>query len=113
MAVLDMLELRQFRHSAFCLRVRMVLQAKGLSFQIVEVALHQHQSGWGSVASISKQAVLAEHLNHLVELLISPMRLQLADPPLNSGLADDWSFSNAVTAPRRLCAEIATPPPCR
>ena len=74
MAVLDMLELRQFRHPAFCLRVRMVLQAKGLSFQIVEVTLHQHQSGWGSVASISKQAVLAEHLNHLVELLISPMR---------------------------------------
>ena len=51
----------------------MVLQAKGLSFPIVEVTLHQHQSGWGSVARISKQAVLAEHLNHLVELLISPM----------------------------------------
>ncbi|HAE30268.1 MAG TPA: glutathione S-transferase, partial [Flavobacteriales bacterium] len=25
-----MLELHQFRHSAFCLKVRMVLQAKGL-----------------------------------------------------------------------------------
>ena len=37
MAVLDMLELHQFRHSAFCLKVRMVLQAKGLSFRTVEV----------------------------------------------------------------------------
>ena len=32
-----MLELHQFRHSAFCLKVRMVLQAKGLSFRTVEV----------------------------------------------------------------------------
>ena len=37
MVVLDMLELHQFRHSAFCLKVRMVLQAKGLSFRTVEV----------------------------------------------------------------------------
>ena len=29
-----------------------------------------------------------EHLNHLVELLISPIRAQLADAPLNSGLTD-------------------------
>ena len=34
---LAMLELHQFRHSAFCLKVRMVLQAKGLSFRTVEV----------------------------------------------------------------------------
>lgn len=32
-----MLELHQFRHSAFCLKVRMALRAKGLSFQEVEV----------------------------------------------------------------------------
>ena len=32
-----MLELHQFRHSAFCLKVRMTLQAKGLSFREVEV----------------------------------------------------------------------------
>ena len=32
-----MLELHQFRHSAFCLKVRMALQAKGLSFREVEV----------------------------------------------------------------------------
>ena len=31
------LELHQFRHSAFCLKVRMVLQAKGLSYRTVEV----------------------------------------------------------------------------
>ena len=32
-----MLELHQFRHSAFCLKVRMALHAKGLSFREVEV----------------------------------------------------------------------------
>ena len=32
-----MMELHQFRHSAFCLKVRMVLQAKGLSYRTVEV----------------------------------------------------------------------------
>ena len=32
-----MLELHQFRHSAFCLKVRMTLQAKGLSFREVEI----------------------------------------------------------------------------
>ena len=97
MAVLDMLELRQFRHSAFCLRVQMVLQTKGLSFPIVEVTLHQHQSGWGSVASISEQAVLAEHLNHLVELLVIPVWRQLADAALNSGFSVDGASFCAGT----------------
>ena len=32
-----MMELHQFRHSAFCLKVRMVLQAKNLSYRVVEV----------------------------------------------------------------------------
>ena len=32
-----MLELHQFRHSAFCLKVRMILQAKSLSFRVVDV----------------------------------------------------------------------------
>ena len=40
-----MLELHQFRHSAFCLKVRMALQAKGLSFRTVEVT-----PGMGQVA---------------------------------------------------------------
>ena len=35
--MLTVLELHQFRHSAFCLKVRMVLQAKGLSYREVEV----------------------------------------------------------------------------
>ena len=106
MAVLDMLELRQFHHSAFCLRVPMVLQAKGLSFPIVEVTLHQHQSGWGSVASISKHAVLAEHPNHLVKLLISPIRRQLDDAALNSGLADDGWLNHLIAQQRPWLHEI-------
>ena len=37
---------------------------------------------------------------------------QLADAPLNVGLADDLSSTSPVAAPWRLSAEIATPPPC-
>jgi glutathione S-transferase len=40
-----MMELHQFRHSAFCLKVRMVLQAKGLSYRTVDVT-----PGMGQVA---------------------------------------------------------------
>ena len=32
-----MLELKQFRHSSFCLKVRMVLQAKNLKYRVVEI----------------------------------------------------------------------------
>ncbi|MFZ9973861.1 MAG: glutathione S-transferase family protein, partial [Vulcanococcus sp.] len=32
-----MLELHQFRHSAFCEKVRLVLAAKGLPYNVVEV----------------------------------------------------------------------------
>ncbi len=32
-----MLELHQFRHSAFCEKVRLVLAAKGLAYSVVEV----------------------------------------------------------------------------
>ena len=32
-----MLELNQFRHSAFCLKVRMVLEAKGLKYRVIEI----------------------------------------------------------------------------
>ena len=32
-----MLELYQFRHSAFCLKVRMVLNAKELSYRVIEI----------------------------------------------------------------------------
>ena len=32
-----MLELHQFRHSAFCEKVRLVLAAKGLAYQAIEV----------------------------------------------------------------------------
>ena len=35
--VAQMLELHQFRHSAFCEKVRLILAAKGLAYSVVEV----------------------------------------------------------------------------
>ncbi|WP_320666562.1 glutathione S-transferase family protein [Prochlorococcus sp. MIT 1307] len=40
-----MLELNQFRHSAFCLKVRMVLGAKKLSYRVVDIAPGKDQLG--------------------------------------------------------------------
>ncbi len=44
-----MLELHQFRHSAFCLKVRMGLAAKGLTYKIVEIT-----PGIGQIAIFRK-----------------------------------------------------------
>ena len=52
-----MLELHQFRHSAFCLKVRMALHAKGLSFREVEVT-----PGIGQLAVFRLSAVSYTHL---------------------------------------------------
>ena len=47
-----------------------------------------------------------EHLNHLVELLIRPIRRRLADAPLNSGLADDGGLNNLIAQQRPWLNEI-------
>jgi hypothetical protein len=44
-----MLELHQFRHSAFCEKVRLVLAAKGLEYSVLEVL--PESASWSSIAS--------------------------------------------------------------
>ena len=54
----------------------------------------------------SKQAVRMEHFNYLVELLNRPMRRQLADAALNSGLADDGWLNHLIAQQRPWLNEI-------
>ena len=52
------------------------------------------------------EAIRLEQLNHLVELLIGPMLRQLADTPLNSGLADDGWLKRLIAQQRPWFHEI-------
>ena len=54
----------------------------------------------------SKKLVRLEHLNHLVELLVSPIRAQLADAALNSGLADGGWLNHLIAQQRPWFYEI-------
>ena len=49
--VAQMLELHQFRHSAFCEKVRLILAAKGLAYSVVEVT-----PAWASCSCCGSRA---------------------------------------------------------
>ena len=106
-----MLELHQFRHSAFCLKVRMVLQAKGLSYRTVEVT-----PGIGQVAVfrlsgqrqvpvlvdgesvLSDSSAIARHLEQL-----DPDPALLPSDPLEAAqvhLIEDWADTTLASAAR-------------
>ena len=55
----------------------------------------------------SKQAVRMEHFNYLVELLNRPMRRQLADAPLHSGLADGGWLEHLIVQQGSWLTEIS------
>lgn len=106
-----MLELHQFRHSAFCLKVRMVLQAKGLSYRTVEVT-----PGLGQVAVfrlsgqrqvpvlvdgdtvLADSSAIARYLDHREA---SPQLLPV-DPSLAAQvhLIEDWADTTFAAAGR-------------
>ena len=115
---LAMLELHQFRHSAFCLKVRMVLQAKGLSYRTVEVT-----PGVGQVAVfrlsgqrqvpvlVDGDTVLADSTAialHLEEREADPALLP-ADPrqAAQVRLLEDWADTTLAGAVRVALAQAA------
>ena len=113
-----MLELHQFRHSAFCLKVRMVLQAKGLSYRTVEVT-----PGLGQVAVfrlsgqrqvpvlvdgdnvVSDSSAIARHL----EQLEPDPALIPEDPTLAAQvlLIEDWADTTLAAAGRMSLVQAA------
>ena len=114
-----MLELHQFRHSAFCLKVRMVLQAKGLSFRTVEVT-----PGIGQVAVfrlsgqrqvpvlVDGDIVLADSsaiARHLERREHSPALIP-SEPKAAAQvhLLEDWADTTLAAAVRAALVQAAT-----
>ena len=113
-----MLELHQFRHSAFCLKVRMVLQAKGLSYRTVEVT-----PGVGQVAVfrlsgqrqvpvlVDGETVLADSTAialHLEQCEVDPA-LVPTDPrqAAQVRLLEDWADTTLAAAVRVALVQAA------
>ena len=113
-----MLELHQFRHSAFCLKVRLVLQAKSLSYRVVEVVPGVGQidvfrlSGQRQVpvlvdgdAVIADSSAIARHLEerHPVPALLP------SDPQERAQvhLIEDWADTTLANAARMALAQAA------
>ncbi|MEB3159751.1 MAG: glutathione S-transferase family protein [Synechococcus sp.] len=117
-----MLELHQFRHSAFCLKVRMILQAKSLSFRVVDVTPGIGQidvfrlSGQRQVpvlvdgdAVVVDSSAIAKHLESLEP-----------EPPLipvdprhraQAHLIEDWADTTLAAAARLAFAQAAVADP--
>lgn len=113
-----MLELHQFRHSAFCLKVRMVLQAKGLSYRTVEIT-----PGVGQVAVfrlsgqrqvpvlVDGETVLADSTAialHLEQREVDPA-LVPTDPrqAAQVRLLEDWADTTLAAAVRVALVQAA------
>jgi len=113
-----MLELHQFRHSAFCLKVRMVLQAKGLSYRTVEVT-----PGIGQVAVfrlsgqrqvpvlvdgdtvLADSSTIARHLEHLEpEPSLLPAAAKQA---AQVHLIEDWADTTLAAGGRACLVQAA------
>lgn len=116
--VLPVLELHQFRQSAFCLKVRMVLQAKGLSYRTVDVT-----PGIGQVAVfrlsgqrqvpvlVDGDLVLADSsaiARHLEDRAPEPQLIP-SDPRLAAQvhLIEDWADTTLAAAGRAALIQAA------
>ena len=60
-----MLELHQFQHSTFCLKVRMALKAKNLSFRIVEISPGLEQINLFRISG-QKQVPILKDGDHII-----------------------------------------------
>jgi glutathione S-transferase len=117
-----MLELHQFRHSAFCEKVRLVLAAKQLAYTVVEVTPGVGQlelyrlSGQRQVpvlvdgaAVIADSSAIARHL----EALAPAPALLPADPALRAQvlLLEDWADTALAAGARLALVQAAAADP--
>ena len=117
-----MLELHQFRHSAFCEKVRLVLAAKGLAYSVVEVTPGVGQlelfrlSGQRHVPVlvdgadvISDSTAIAQHL----EVKQPEPALLPADPALRAQvlLFEDWADTALAAGVRLALVQAAAADP--
>ena len=106
-----MMELHQFRHSAFCLKVRMVLQAKGLSYRTVDVT-----PGIGQVAVledgdvvVADSSAIARHLEQRdPSLALIPDDVREA---AQVQIIEDWADTTLAAAGRSALVQAAAMDP--
>ena len=117
-----MLELHQFRHSAFCEKVRLVLAAKGLAYSVVEVTPGVGQlelyrlSGQRQVPVlvdgsnvIADSSAIAQHLErHTQEPALLP-----SDPAQRAQalLLEDWADTALAAGVGRIAPRCHPSPP--
>ncbi len=117
-----MLELHQFRYSAFCLKVRMVLEAKKLSYKVVEVTPGTGQltifqlSGQRQVPIlVDGETVIhdsSQILRYLEKKSPEPMLLP-SEPQLAAQvhLIENWADTTLAKAVRALLVQAAAVDP--
>ena len=113
-----MLELHQFRHSAFCLKVRMALQSKGLSFREIEVTPGIGQISLFRLSGQRQVPVLVDGddvvsdssaiCRYLEELRHEPALIP-ADPRQRAHmqLIEDWADTTLAAAARAALLQAA------
>ena len=113
-----MLELHQFRHSAFCLKVRMVLQAKGLCFRTVEVPPGVGQWAVFRLSGQRQVPVLVDGDHVIADSSAIALHLDQREPdpaliPADPRLAaqvhllEDWADTTLATAGRSSLVQAA------
>ena len=113
-----MLELHQFRHSAFCLKVRMVLQAKGFSYRTVEVTPGLGQVAIFRLSGQRQVPVLVDGDLVLADSSAIARHLDLREPEpglipsdpreaTQMHLIEDWADTTLATASRMALVQAA------
>ena len=118
----SMLELHQFRHSAFCEKVRLVLAAKGLAYSVVEVSPGVGQfelvrlSGQRQVpVLVDGSEVIADStaIAHFLEAKQPDPALLPADPAQRAQalLLEDWADTALAAGARLALVQAAAADP--
>ena len=113
-----MIELHQFRHSAFCQKVRMVLQAKGLSYRTVEVTPGVGQVAVFRLSGQRQVPVLVDGETVLADSSAIARHLERREPDLSLiptdprqaaqvHLLEDWADTTLAAAVRVALVQAA------
>ena len=115
----SMLELHQFRHSAFCLKVRMVLQFKGLTYREIEVTPGLGQFAVFRLSGQRQVPVLVEGDEVVADssAISRYLERQQPDPALiptdpqqaaQAHLIEDWADTTLARVARTCLVQAAT-----
>jgi glutathione S-transferase len=115
-----MLELHQFRHSAFCEKVRLVLAAKDLEYSVVEVTPGVGQVGLYRLSGQRQVPVLVDGAEVIADSSAIALHLEARAPqpallPVDPArraqvlLLEDWADTALASGARLALVQAATP----